>query len=262
MSRLALLTEELKRKGKKAFIPFFTAFYPSENKFAELLLIAEDSGADIVEIGIPFSDPIADGRLIQHSSEWSLKNGFRISRFVSLMKELRKELKIPVVIMSYLNPIFRFGIEKFASFMWEQGIEGIIFPDLPVEERKILDSSFKSRGIGVVNMVAPSTGEDRMRIICKESDGFVYLITVYGVTGMRGEVDAHLEKTASKLRSITDKPVYAGFGISNPAQASMIKEYVDGIIVGSAIVKIMMGREKDFSTKEIEIFLKEMRGAI
>lgn len=262
MSRLCEFTWKLKEKNKKAFIPFFTAFYPSEKKFRDFLILATSSDADIIEIGIPFSDPIADGKYIQHSSQWVLENGFSLSRFISFIKEIRKDLKIPLVIMSYLNPIFRFGFDKFADFMAESEIQGIIFPDLPVEEEKILGNSFKSKGVAVVKMVAPSTEPERIKLISEKSEGFIYLISVYGVTGVRDELYRGIKENVSNIRKITRKPLYAGFGISNPEQASSISKYVDGIIVGSAIVKIIMGREKNFGIEEVENFLKAVRGSI
>jgi tryptophan synthase alpha chain len=262
MMRLPDLTKDLKENNRKAFIPFFTAFYPSEESFAELLYVAQSSGADILEIGIPFSDPIADGKFVQHSSQWVLERGFKISRFISFLKEMKRDLKIPVVIMSYLNPIYKFGFEKFASFMLENEISGIIFPDLPVEERKILGSSFKSRGISVIGMIAPSTKKERMKLIAENSEGFIYLVSVYGVTGVRNKIDESIKFTASLFKNISDKPLYAGFGISNPEQASELAKDVDGIIVGSAIIKILMGREEGFLVDEVRDFLKKMRGVL
>ncbi|MGQ9617932.1 MAG: tryptophan synthase subunit alpha [Candidatus Aminicenantia bacterium] len=262
MSKLCEFTLKLRENKKKAFIPFFTAFYPTEKKFGELLLLASSSRADIIEIGIPFSDPIADGKYIQHSSEWALKNGFKFSRFISFIKEIRKDLKIPLIIMSYLNPIFRYGFERFAEFMAESEINGIIFPDLPVEEEKILGNSFKSRGIAVIKMVAPSTESERIRVISEKSDGFIYLVSVYGVTGVREKLYKGIKEHIFAIRKITKKPLYAGFGISNPAQASSISKYVDGIIIGSAVVKIIMGREENFELEEVEDFLKSMRSSI
>ncbi len=262
MRKLPELTKSLKDNNRKAFIPFFTAFYPSEKTFAELLHVAQSSGADILEIGIPFSDPIADGKFIQHSSQWVLERGFKISRFFPFLREIRRDIKVPVVIMSYLNPVYRFGFDRFASFMLDNEISGIIFPDLPVEEMRILGSSFKSRGISIIGMIAPSTKKERMKLIAENSEGFVYLVSVYGVTGVRDRIDENSKSTALIFKSISDKPLYAGFGISNPEQASELAKDVDGIIVGSAIIKIMMGREENFSIDEVKDFLKRMRGAL
>lgn len=262
MNRLSLYTQKLKKEGKKAFIPFFTAFYPSEKIFSELLYSAQSCGADIIEIGIPFSDPIADGKFIQHSSDWVLKRGFRISQFISFMRNIRKEIKVPIVIMSYLNPIYKFGFDRFASFMEENGIDGIIFPDLPIEEIGILGSSFSSKGINVIKMISLSTSLKRIKMIAKKSNSFIYIVSVYGVTGVRDILDVRIKPAIKSIREITSKPLYAGFGISNPQQALEISSYVDGVIVGSSIIKIIMGREDSFSIKEVEKFLKEMRSAI
>lgn len=262
MGKLDNFTRNLKEKDRKAFIPFFTAFYPSEEKFAELMISAQSCGADMIEIGIPFSDPIADGKYIQHSSQWVLERGFKISRFISFFKEIRREIKIPIVIMSYLNPIFKFEFEKFSFFMMESGIDGILFPDLPVEEIALLGSSFHLKGISVVLMIAPSTKKERIKLISEKSEGFIYLVSVYGVTGVRSKIDERIKSTISTVKSITAKPLYAGFGISSPEHASILSRDVDGIIAGSAIIKIIMGKEENFSLDEIKDFLRAMRGAI
>lgn len=262
MKRLEVITEEIKKKGKKAFIPFFTAFYPTEKAFVDLLRAAQSSGADVVEIGLPFSDPIADGKYIQHSSEWVLKNGFKLSRFISFFREFKKDLTIPVVIMSYLNPVYRYGFDRFADFMSRENISGILFPDLPVEHIDFLQDYFEKRKISVINMIALSTEPERIKLIAKRSKGFIYLVSVYGVTGIRKRISRELRETVARVRNFSDKPLYAGFGISNPQQARKIAREVDGIIVGSAIIKVIMNREADFRIKEIENFLKAMRRAI
>ena len=262
MQELEAISEEIKKHGKKAFIPFFTAFYPTEKAFADLLRIAQSSGADLIEIGLPFSDPIADGKYIQHSSDWVLKNGFKLSRFISFFREFKKELTIPVVIMSYLNPVYRYGFDRFADFMRRENISGIIFPDLPVEHLDLLKDYFEKRNISVINMIAPSTETERVKLIATKSKGFIYLVSVYGVTGVRKRISNDLSETVARVRYFTDKPLYAGFGISNPLQARKIVRQVDGVIVGSAIIKIIMQRETDFTISEIQNFLKTMKSAI
>ncbi|MGQ9800608.1 MAG: tryptophan synthase subunit alpha [Candidatus Saccharicenans sp.] len=262
MKMLEAITEEIKKQGQKALVPFFTAFYPTEKAFADLLRTAQASGADLIEIGLPFSDPIADGKYVQHSSEWVLKNGFKLSRFISFFQEFKKELTIPVVIMSYLNPIYRYGFDRFADFMSRENISGILFPDLPVEHLDLLEDYFEKRNISVINMIAPSTEPKRIKLIAKRSKGFIYLVSVYGVTGVRKRISNELSETVARVRHFSDKPLYAGFGISSPLQARKIVRQVDGVIVGSAIIKIIMKREQDFRTSEIEYFLKTMRRAI
>lgn len=262
MKELEIITAEIKKRGQKAFIPFFTTFYPTEKAFADLLITAQSSGADLIEIGLPFSDPIADGIYVQHSSGWVLKNGFKLSRFISFFRELKKELTIPIVLMSYLNPVFRYGFDRFAEFMSRENISGILFPDLPVEHLDLLKDYFEKRNISVINMIAPSTEAERIKLITKKSKGFIYLVSVYGVTGVRKSISNELTETAARVRYFSDKPLYAGFGISNPLQARKTVRQVDGVIVGSAIIKIIMNREKDFRISEIVYFLKSMRRAI
>lgn len=262
MKRLEEMTLSLKEKGRKAFMPFFTAFYPSEKKFLELLFQAKSAGADLIEIGIPFTDPVADGLFIQYSSDWVLRKGFKITRFISVLGEIKKELEIPLIIISYLNPIYRFGFERFAEIMEKMGIEGILFPDLPAEESFILGDAFSSRNISCIFMVSPSTKEERAKSIAKKSSGFIYFVTHYGVTGSKMQVGNEMKGAIRILRKVTEKPIYAGFGISSPKDVFAIEKEIDGIIVGSAIVKIIMGREEQFPLKEIENFLKSMREAI
>ncbi|PMP94681.1 MAG: tryptophan synthase subunit alpha [Candidatus Aminicenantes bacterium] len=252
-------TEEIKIKGQKALVPFLTAFYPNPNKFAELLLAAQTAGADVIEIGLPFSDPVADGKIIQHSSEWVLSRGFRLKDFMDFYKEIKKDLHVPAVIMSYLNPVYQYGLKKFSDFMQKEEIAGIIFPDLPGEEAKLIEEPFLQRNISVVFMVAPSTASKRLEKIVRVSRGFIYLVTRYGVTGLNSEVDEELKKKVEHIREMTNKPIYAGFGISTSVQAKQVAGQVDGVIVGSALIRLIKGRENEFRASEVKNFLEEFR---
>lgn len=260
-NRLETITFEKNRAGRKVLVPFFTACYPDRDKFVELLLAAQEAGADLIEIGLPFSDPIADGRYIQHSSDWVLERGFSLKSFLEFMPEFKKEIKVPLVFMSYLNPVYRFGFKAFADKLAEHEIDGVIFADLPCEELEFLDGIFRAAGISVILMVAPNTSFPRMKQIVLASEGFIYLVSRYGVTGPGEKFDPNLEEKVSQIKSITSKPVYSGFGIYKPEQAAWLARKVDGIIVGSALIKIMMGREKDFKTEEISGFLLELKKA-
>lgn len=260
-NKLESITFEKNRAGRKVLVPFFTACYPDRDKFIELLLAAQAAGADLIEIGLPFSDPMADGRYIQHSSEWVLERGFSLKSFLSFLSEFKKEIKVPLVFMSYLNPVYRFGFKAFADKLAEHEIDGVIFADLPGEELEFLDGTFRAAGISVILMVAPNTSFHRMKQIVLASEGFIYLVSRYGVTGPGEKFDPNLEEKVSQIKSITSKPVYSGFGIYKPEQAAWLARKVDGIIVGSALIKIMMGREQEFKTEEISGFLLELKKA-
>jgi len=262
MTDLEKYTHNLKDSQQKALVLFFSSFYPTPEKFAQLLIAAQSAGADLLEIGLPFSDPVADGKYIQHSSEWVLKKGFRLADFIRFYKEVRKELHVPVIIMSYLNPVFQYGIEKFAEFMSEEEIAGILFPDLPVEETDFIKKHFTRRNISLVLMAAPSTDDLRLRRIALASSGFIYLVSIYGVTGQESKTDDEVRKKIMELRDVTDKPIYAGFGISTSSQAQTMARQVDGIIVGSALIRFIKGKENKFSMEEVKDFLSELRKAL
>lgn len=259
MKDLEKYTVEIKNRGQKALVPFFTAFYPTPDKFAALLLAAQSAGADAIEIGLPFSDPVADGKFIQYSSEWVLNRSFKLRDFMHFYKEIRKDLRVPTIIMSYLNPVYYYGIKKFADFMQDQKVAGILFPDLPLEEIEVVKDYFAQKNIALVLMVAPSTNSARLTKIASASRGFIYLVSIYGVTGMESKADEVIFQKSLQLREITDKPVYAGFGIYTPSQANKIARQVDGIIVGSALIKLIKGRESRFEVNEIKHFLEEFR---
>lgn len=259
---LEKVTFEKKMSGQKVLVPFFTAFYPDKDKFIDLMLAAQKAGAGLIEIGLPFSDPIADGPAIQHSSEWVLKRGFSLKDFFNLLPEVRKKIEIPLVVMSYLNPVFRFGLGRFSDCMADYGIEGIIFPDLPYEELSFLQGVFQKNGISVILLVAPNTSPPRLQKIVSASEGFVYLVSRYGVTGPATELDPEMDKRIALIRKLTSKPVYAGFGISTPERAGQLAEKVDGVIVGSALIRIMMNRESEFKIEEITDYLQDMKREI
>jgi tryptophan synthase alpha chain len=262
MTDLEKYTHNLKDNHRKALVLFFSALYPDPEKFAQLLMAAQSAGADLLEIGLPFSDPVADGKYIQHSSEWVLKKGYRLADFIRFYKEVRKELHLPVVIMSYLNPVFQYGLERFADFMSEERIAGILFPDLPVEETRFIKDHFSRRHISLVQMAAPSTADLRLRRIAQASSGFIYLVSIYGVTGQESKIDDEVRKKIMELRNITDKPVYAGFGISTPAQAQTLARQVDGIILGSALIRFIKGKENKFRLEEVRDFIGELRSVL
>ena len=223
-------------KGK-AFIPFITAGDPSLEKTKEFILEMERAGADLIEVGIPFSDPIAEGIVIQEADIRALAAGTTTDKIFDMVRELREETQIPLVFMTYLNPVFHYGYEKFFSRCQEVGVDGIIIPDLPFEEKGELEEIAAVKGVDVISMMAP-TSEERIQNIAKNAKGFIYVVSSMGVTGMRSEIKTDLNALLSSIKKATDVPACVGFGIHSPEQAAEVARVADGVIVGSAIVKM------------------------
>lgn len=244
----------------KAFIPFLTAGDPCVEKTAEFIQELEKAGADLIEIGIPFSDPIAEGPVIQEADLRALGAGTTTDQIFDMVKEIRDKVEIPLVFMTYLNPVFHYGYERFFERCKDSGINGIIIPDMPYEEREELLAIANGNGVEVISLIAP-TSEERIRTIAKEAQGFIYLVSSMGVTGMRSEICTDLGSMISEIRAVTDTPVAVGFGIHTPEQAKNIAGMADGVIVGSAIVK-MIGQYKEEAGSEISAYVRAMKEAI
>jgi tryptophan synthase alpha chain len=246
-------------KNKKAFIGFLTAGDPSKEKTIDYMLSMERAGADIIEIGIPFSDPIAEGPVIQNASTRALSNGINTDDIFDLVKDVRKESKIPLVFLTYINPVLYYGYEKFFKRCKDVGINGIIIPDLPYEEKKEILDYAKSYNVDIISLIAP-TSKDRIQMIAREATGFIYLVSSMGVTGVRSKITTDLEKIIGDIKKVTDVPVAVGFGINTPEQSKKIVKVADGVIVGSAIVKIIE-EHGDNSAKYIEEYVSQMKNA-
>lgn len=225
-------------KDNKAFIAYLMAGDPDLETSAEYILTAQEAGADLVEIGIPFSDPIAEGVVIQGASIRSLSAGTRLDGIFEMVGSIKDRMHIPMVFMTYLNPVYVYGYDKFFSKCIEIGISGIIIPDLPYEEQSEARNSAEKHGVQIITMVAP-TSANRTAEIANSAKGFIYLVSSMGVTGIRNEFSSNISSVLTDIRSITDTPVAIGFGISTPEQAKEFSEIADGVIVGSAIVKII-----------------------
>lgn len=225
-------------KNKKSFIGFVTAGDPSLEMTAEFVLTLEKAGASIVEIGIPFSDPVAEGEVIERANYRALSNGTTTDKIFDMVENLRKKTSIPLVFLTYANPVFTYGYERFFKKCSGCGIDGIIIPDMPYEEKKELAPYAKENGIDVITLIAP-TSDDRISKLAKEARGFVYCVSSMGVTGVRSEFNNNLESMVEKIKEATDIPVAVGFGISTSEQAANICKTADGAIVGSAIVNII-----------------------
>lgn len=246
MNRIDEKFRKLRVKNEKALISYFTAGLPSFERNLDIIKKAEESGVDIVEIGVPFSDPIADGPIIQYASHLSLEKGTNTDTVFEICSELKKSINIPYLLMTYYNPVYRYGIEKFSKRCADTGVSGIIIPDLPFEESTEVRQILKKKDIYLINFLTPFTPESRARKIIKASEGFIYFITSAGVTGPRDSFSKEMWDKLEMVRRISDIPVAVGFGISSPEQVKNLKEYVDGVIIGSFFVKkILDGKIKE-----------------
>jgi tryptophan synthase alpha chain len=227
---------QLKTEGRKVLIPYFTAGYPSQESSFEAAAMAFDAGADLIELGVPFSDPIADGPTIQHSSQRALNLGITPSEIFRLVERLKSRYDRPVILMGYLNPIIAPGADRFLHDCRNSGVDGLIIPDLPLEEARDLRGKSEERGISLVLLVAPTTTPERMRQIEKLSGDFVYAVSIAGTTGAKGTFGPKTIRYFKKLKSTFRKPYVIGFGISNAAMARTAARYADGVVIGSALV--------------------------
>lgn len=231
-------------KNGKAFIGFLTAGDPSLEKTEEFVLEMVKAGADLIEIGIPFSDPIAEGEVIQRANVRALANGTTMDKVFETVKKIRQKTQVPIVFLTYLNPVFTYGYDHFFRECSEYGIDGVIIPDIPFEEKGELLPFSDKYDVDIISLIAP-TSEERINKLASCAKGFVYCVSSKGVTGVRNEIKTDLPSIVSSVRSATNVPVAVGFGISTPQQASEISKYADGVIVGSAIVKIIEQYGKD-----------------
>jgi tryptophan synthase alpha chain len=225
-------------KNGRAFIGFLTAGDPSLNLTEEFILELAAGGADLIEIGIPFSDPVADGPTIARANIRALELGVNVSDVFEVVRKVRAKSDVPLVILSYLNPVYFYGYERFFADGKAAGIDGIIIPDLPFEESREVTDVAEKHGVDLITFVTP-TSEGRIEMLAKESKGFIYFVSSLGVTGIREEIETNLKPAIDEIRRFTDTPVAVGFGISRPEQAREIAETADGVIIGSAIVEII-----------------------
>ena len=225
-------------KNGTAFIGFLTAGDPTIDKTVEYILAMEEAGCDLIEIGIPFSDPMAEGVVIQDANVRALKHNTTTDDVFDIVRRVREKTDVPLVFLTYINPVFFYGYEKFFKKCSELGVDGIISPDLPYEEKGEIADIAKSNDIDVISLIAP-TSKERIQKIANDASGFIYVVSSLGVTGMRSEIKTDLNAILSDIREVTDLPLAVGFGINTPQQAQNIGKIADGVIVGSAIVKII-----------------------
>lgn len=244
----------------KAFIPFITCGDPDLETTAAVIRSAAESGADLIELGIPFSDPTAEGPVIQGANLRALSGGVTTDRVFALVKELRRDVRVPMVFMTYANVVFSYGAEKFISTCSEIGIDGLILPDLPFEEKDEFLPICRRYGVDLISLIAP-TSENRIAMIAEEADGFIYVVSSLGVTGMRSEIKTDLESIVKVIRENTDTPCAIGFGISTPEQAKKMADISDGAIVGSAIIKLIEKHGKN-APAFVGEYVRSMKNAI
>ena len=263
MSRIDEKFETLLTEGSKALITFITAGDPDIKTTVKLVPILEENGADIIELGVPFSDPLADGATIQRASQRALQKGTTLETILQAVEKIRSESSVPLALMSYYNPILHYGIEHFIDHASDVGVDGLIVPDLPPEEAGEFQKIIQARDFNLIFLLAPTSTIDRVKLVGQYSSGFVYCVSVAGVTGVRSRMYEGLNDFIKRVRECTKKPLAVGFGISTPEQADRIARVADGVIIGSALVNIIE-KTKDFEkmTRGVGSFVKEMKRSI
>ena len=251
--------KEAFRKGK-AFIPFITCGDPDLETTAALVRAAVANGADLIELGIPFSDPTAEGPVIQAANIRALSGGIKTDQIFEFVRDMRRDITVPMVFMTYANVVFSYGGAGFISTCRELGIDGLILPDLPFEEKGEFLPLCREQGVDLISMIAP-TSEDRIGMIAREAEGFIYLVSSLGVTGVRSRITTDLSAIVQVIRENTSVPVAVGFGISTPDQAKKMAAVADGVIVGSAIIKLMEQYGKE-SAEPVGAYIKSMKEAV
>lgn len=239
MNRITNCFATLKAENRKALVAFITAGDPDLESTKSILDIIDDSGADIIELGVPFSDPLADGPVIQASALRSLKSGTTLKKIIALVKEIRQSRELPIVLMTSFNPVFVYGEKQFIKDAASAGVDGVIIPDLPPEEAGEFSASAEEKGIDMIHLLAPTSPDERVRMVAEHSRGFIYYISLTGTTGVRSELSEGLGDKVESIKQATNIPVLVGFGISGPDQARSAAAVSDGVIVGSAIVKLI-----------------------
>ncbi|MBZ8178527.1 tryptophan synthase subunit alpha [Oscillatoria salina] len=255
--------ESLKKRSECAFIPFLTAGDPDLQTTAKALKVLDRAGADLIELGVPYSDPLADGPVIQAAATRALRRGVKLENVLQVVQDVAPEIKAPIILFTYYNPIYYRGIEAFLKQISEAGVKGLVVPDLPLEEAESLLKPAAEEGVEVTLLVAPTSPRERIEAIAKKSQGFIYLVSVTGVTGMRAAMQSRVKDLLQSLRSATDKPIGVGFGISTPEQAKQVQAWgADAVIVGSAFVKRLAEGTPDSGLAAIEEFCGSLKQAI
>ncbi|MSP14163.1 MAG: tryptophan synthase subunit alpha [Chloroflexi bacterium] len=257
---MAGMFESFRRRGRKALMPYMTTGYPKLDSLEQFVPAAAEAGADMFELGIPFSDPLADGATIQHATQVALENGVTVPYCLESARRLRQRhgVTAPFVFMGYFNPILQYGLERFAGDAIAAGVDGLIVPDLPPEESEELYNACNSAGLNLIFMLAPTSTSERVKLACQLGSGFLYLVSLTGVTGARTTLPETLESFVARVRQETSLPLAVGFGISSGALAQRVATIADGVIVGSAVVQ----RTSSGNVETVVAFIQELRRGI
>jgi len=259
MERLKQKFADLRSLGETAFIPFSVAGYPDEKTSMKIFLKMAHCGGDVIEFGFPFSDPVADGPAIQKAAAMSIRNGMTMDRSLDMCAGIRQQTDIPIIFFSYFNPIHKYGTEKFASRAKESGVDGVLLVDLPLEETCWLKPVTDKAGLAWTFLVTPTTPLERVRSMSQQGSGFLYYVSVTGVTGARSALPDDLSSKCAEVKALSRLPLAVGFGVSTPSQASFLRPHVDGVVIGSAIIN---RAGNGGSMAELGAWLKEIKAAL
>jgi tryptophan synthase alpha chain len=247
-SRISRTFQMLRKENRKAFIAYIMAGDPNIQRTKEMVRILEDCGVDIIELGVPFSDPLADGPVIQAAAQRALEDGTTLHTVLDLAADLRKTTQIPIILMTYFNPIFKYGEAAFVDAACSAGIDGIIVPDLPPDEAEGMIKLTKQKPFDLIFLLAPTSTDERIKKIGQASRGFIYYVSITGITGSKLTLDPAIESHMNRIRSVSNTPIAVGFGISMPDEASLVARFADGVIIGSAIVRKVNEPDEDIRT--------------
>jgi tryptophan synthase alpha chain len=263
MTAISRCFETLRRNQECALIPFITAGDPDLETTAKALQVLDHAGADIIELGVPYSDPLADGPVIQAAATRALQRGTTLEQVLEMLKEISPSLRSPIILFTYYNPILHRGVDKFLEQIKEAGVSGLVVPDLPLEEAAGLLKPASEVGIDLTLLVAPTSSPERIEAIARASQGFIYLVSVTGVTGIRTEMHTRVGDLLQQIRNVTDKPIGVGFGISDPQQARQVRAWgADAAIVGSAVVKRLAEGTPEQGLEAITQFCQNLKTAL
>lgn len=260
--RLTARLEALQSEGRAGLVPFFSVGDPDLQTSREAILAAAEAGADVIELGVPFSDPIADGTVIQESSQRALKAGSSLPRVLEIVGWLRQRTDVPLVLFGYYNPFFRYGDEAFARDAATAGADAVLCTDVPPEEAADLVAACRRHDLANIFLLAPTSDEERMRAVAEVASGFIYMVSVTGVTGARSSAPAGIEDLVDRARRITGLPIGVGFGISTPEQAAEVARYAELVVVGSALVRRMFEAGPDGAVEASRSFVSELRAGL
>lgn len=244
-AKLANYFANIKAEGKNLFVPYIVAGDGGLDILTERIQFLENSGVAAIELGIPFSDPVADGPTIQQAGLRALENGVTLEKILQALAATKDVRKVPIVIMTYINPVYVYGVEKFAATCAAVGVDGVIIPDVPLEEEDLVSAALQKHDIAFIRLVALTSTPERKKTIAQRTEGFLYAVSVTGTTGARTEHDARVADYLTELKSLSDVPVLAGFGVSKPEQARTLSSYCDGVIVGSKIVDLFAAGDEE-----------------